>query len=133
MLLLVKPIRKGITMKVTGKGILKHFFHGTYYCGIALEFLDENTARDAKVVLGEDWKPGTKATNALVWFGDGAALDALKIRFADMNYKSNPCGMRHCKHQCKDAAIDNVNHSVDVGATFTIEVDVTPPEQGRLF
>ncbi len=117
---------------VTAKGMLVHRFWGTYSAGIALEFASEAHARDALVTLGAPWKQGEKCREALVAFVESDALDDIKARFAAWGLTITPCGRKHCKHQCRDAPIDNVNHSIDRGANFSVSIPTIPAEQESL-
>src|SRR5678810_820506 len=119
-------------MHVTGNGLLVHHFWGTYFAGIVIEFPSEAHARDALKTLGEPWKLGTKHTQCVVGSFESDALDNVKARFAKWGLTIRPCGFKHCKGQCKNAAIDNVNHSVDHGAAFEVRIPVVPAEQQEL-
>lgn len=117
-------------------GILRHHFWGHYVAGIALEFEDEKAALDALEVLNRDngWKgieQGETHKNILVLTTE--VIDAVKATLEKYRYKSIPCERASCKHGCRNAEIDNVHHSVDLGARFTLEIDTTPQEQERLF
>lgn len=118
---------------VKADGVLRHGFFGKYVATIVLVFADAESARDGLKTLGEGWEPGKmKEGKAIVWLGDSAALDAVKATFARFGLKT-ACGYEHCKHRCKDAGIDSVNHSVDFGPPFEVEIPVTPGEQTSLF
>jgi hypothetical protein len=118
---------------VKGVGILCHKFYGEYSAVIAMQFADEAMAKDAIKTLGTPWKVGQKSANVLVWSGGRDALEDIKLKFKESyGLKVVPCGMKHCKHQCKNAEIDNLNHSVDYGATFEIDVPIVPTEQMSL-
>jgi len=59
------------------------------------------------------------------FFGTYSAIVALV--FADEN------SARDAKNGCRNAEIDNVNHSIDYGPTFDVEIRTTPAEQEALF
>ena len=120
-------------MTVTAKGTLVHRFWGTYSAGIGLEFASEAHAEDALRTLGAPWKVATGSTRVLVVFIESEALGAIKEQFKGWGLTITPCGFHHCKHQCKDSEIDNVNHSVDRGANFEVVIPTQPVEQGDLF
>ena len=112
-------------MKVKGEGILRHMFHGTYRAAIALAFADAASAADAARALGEGWKHlEQQGGRGLVWSGETEALERVKKTLARHGYATLPCGFSHCRHACREAPIDNCNHSVDFGAKFTVEVCV---------
>jgi len=112
-----------------GEGRLAHKFHGTYWCAIVIGFDSADHAIDAQRALGDPWKVHPKEPKALIAALDSAQLDAFKTKYAP---KARPCKRRDCRHGCVDAAIDNLNHSVDVGPIFDVEIPTTPHEQCAL-
>lgn len=116
--------------KVKAEGCLFHHFHGEYSSTVALAFANESEARSALSTLGSGWKVGQKNANILVWSGTSEELEILKKDLDEKFLRKNfPCGWKHCKGQCKKAPIDNINHSVDRGASFEVEIECPPEEQ----
>ena len=103
-------------------GILRHHFHGDYSCTIGLQFADAESAARSLDTLGDPWHIGERSPNVLVGTLDSAELDAFKARYAP---KMLPCGRKGCRHKCRNAEIDNVNHSIDTSGPF--EVEIPPP------
>jgi hypothetical protein len=123
---------------VKAVGVYQHHFYGEYLGTIVLRFTDEQCAADAlktlngsKVELNQFWLLGKKSGNVLCWTGN--TIELMKDRFKTFNLRILPCGSLHCSDQCKNAEIDNVNHSVDLGATFEIDIPIVPAEQESLF
>lgn len=115
--------------KVKAQGVLRHGFFGTYVATIALVFDSADAARDALSVLAADgWKTGKKA-ECLIWSGSDDAFERVKERLDTFGRTNRPCGYSHCTHQCKDATIDSVNHSIDIGPWFEVEIPCEPTEQ----
>ncbi len=116
---------------IKAKGGLRHRFHGEYSAVVGFVFEDWAAATQAQAIfcgVAGKWVPATKP-NALVWIGDSTELDSLKAELAKHKLVIPPCGSRHCKSQCKDAEIDSVNHSIDYGPAFTLEIEVVASEQ----
>lgn len=119
-------------------GILRHHFHGEYSCTIGLQFPDAESADRARVSLGEPWHVGERSPAVLLATLTSDELDAFKAHHKPV---TTPCGRKGCRHKCRNAEIDNVNHSVDVGGQFTVEIfppvapiEAAPPvEQMGLF
>jgi len=120
-------------MNTTCEGKLRHCFFGTYSAVVALAFDSPEHARDALRTLGGAWKEGERSPSALVWSGDRAELDALKLQFTRWNLTISPCGRSHCRNQCKGESIDSVAHSIDHGPTFRLTIPTVPAEQQILF
>lgn len=59
-------------------------------------------------------------------------LDEFKATISKWNLQITPCGFHHCKTQCRDAEIDNMNHSIGFGASLTMDVPVEHPDQMTL-
>ena len=117
-------------------GILRHHFWGHYVAGIALEFENEKAALDALEIFSRDsaWKGIEQGeTHKTILVLTTEVIDAVKATLEKYRYKSIPCGRASCRHGCRNAEIDNLNHSIDLGAKFTLEIDTTPMEQEVLF
>lgn len=115
---------------VHAQGMLRHCFFGEYSARIVLVFSSEAHAKDAQKTLGDAWRLAEKTSGVLVAQLSPAQLDAFKTAYPA---KIAPCGRKHCKRQCKDAAIDSLAHSVDYGPDFSVEIPTTPAEQSALF
>lgn len=115
---------------VKASGVLRHCFFGSYTAIIVLRFADKASANDALVTLGNQWKMEHNETH-LVWKGDTKELTTLKNKLRAFGLRIQPCGMHRCRTQCQDAEIDNINHSVDYGALFEIDIPTVPAEQTK--
>jgi hypothetical protein len=111
-------------------------FHGTYTARIVLAFADAAAAAAGLAAIEANGCSafGTAASEprAIVGTLDSAALAAFKDAWCHA-ITIAPCGWRHCKRQCKTAAIDSLAHSVDVGPVFTLDTAAvkTPPKPKR--
>lgn len=128
-------------MGIKATGILRHIFHGSEESArIGLQFASREEAEQAIETLwensiGEFQLGGNGYRNAASSF-TSEKLEKAKIFFNEKcNITIVPCGFPNCKNQCKDAPIDNLKHSVDYGATFTLEIPfpLVPNEQAKLF
>ena len=109
-------------------GAFRHCFHGGDTAGIiALSFGSEPIARAALEIL-PGFKLGKNPT-AIIGSFTSEQLNQFKARIANWDLQIKPCRMPHCRHQCRDAEIDNVNHSVDYGASWTMDVPIVHPDQ----
>jgi hypothetical protein len=114
---------------VRAKGRLRHHFWGDYHATIVLAFNDAASARDASVTLGDQWKPAKSTDAALVWHGTGEDFERVKEQLQSFAFAPVACGRKGCSSQCSDATIDSVNHSIDLGPEFIVEVPSVPAEQ----
>ena len=110
-------------MKVSFTGQLAHHFWGDYFCTIALAFDDKSIAEGMQTKLGEKWQPG-KNPGALVGHLDSPGLDAFKSQLKAWGLSEEEI-----------RKIDSVKYSIDRGEVFggDLNVDLTPPEQTKLF
>ena len=118
---------------VEAKGRLRHHFWGDYRATIALAFLDAGSAADALIILGKGWKLSEREPKALIWHGGGEDFERVKAQLAGFGLKIDPCGRKDCRRQCRDASIDGVPHSIDLGPAFTVEIPTVAREQVALF
>jgi hypothetical protein len=88
-------------------GLLRHCFWGSYRAQIILKF---GTAEHAQAALAElpGWTVSDKNSAALSWFGADPELAATIDRLVSFGAD------RH--------AIDSVDHSIDYGDPFTVDV-----------
>ena len=107
-------------------GILRHHFHGDYSCTIGLQIPDAESAARSLTTLGESWHVGERSSLVLIATLTSEELDAFKAHYKPA---TTPCGRKGCRHKCVGQPIDNVNHSVDVGGQFTVEI--APPIPAR--
>lgn len=114
---------------MNARGLLQHHFHGDYSASIVLRFASADCAQGALEVLRE-FRQST-APDAIIATLNSDALDKFKDRWRE-RITITPCGHKHCSHQCRNSEIDNVNHSVDYGADFTVDVPAVPANQMRL-
>lgn len=105
-------------MKAKANGRLRHCFFGTYIAVIALGFEDEYQAEQALPHLGKGWKIGEQSKKALRWEGTTEELEACKKVLVKLG--------------ADEDAIDSLEHSIDYGDPFTIEVEIVPQEQMSL-
>jgi len=103
-------------MKLKATGQLRHHFFGDYSAGICLAFetADAALALPKVTVKGVEWCQ-SENKRVLVTCVDSQHLEVLKVRLAEMG--ANP------------SAIDSMDHSIDFGDPFNIEVDVEDPRQ----
>ena len=120
---------------IKATGHYQHDFTGSNLSGaIGLSFATEEEARDAHSVLGVEWKISPRAPKILVIGCTHENMPEIKAKLKGIGLTISPCGWRHCHGQCKDAEIDNLAHSIDYGATFTVEIPrPVPLEQTTLF
>jgi hypothetical protein len=101
-------------------GQLRHHFHGEYSATIAVQFESAEHADQALSKLGDGWKVGDKASNALIWFGNSEALK--KCKEILVGYGAD------------EKKIDSCAKSIDYGEPFDIDVPAgIPKEQASLF
>ena len=112
-------------------GSLRHIFHGGDTVAIiGLRFADEKIAKAAIEKL-PGFEQGQNAA-VLIRSFTSDQLEDFKSKMSDWGLQIKPCGYRHCKKQCSDAEIDNVAHSIDRGAAWTMDVPVEHPDQMKL-
>jgi hypothetical protein len=116
-------------MQVTAEGIVLHGFFGKYVGTIGLSFKHAEHAQAALAQLGEPWKASAKNPCVLVCRASGDAFNGARDALERFNLERTPCGLSHCEHQCREAPIDNVNHSIDRGGNFTVSFEISPPGQ----
>jgi hypothetical protein len=119
--------------KIKAEGCLRHGFFGDYVAVIALMFQDERAAKDALNVLAGNWKVSNKNTKGLIWSGSSEELKEVKSQLDKFKRTNRPCGYHHCDDKCKSAEIDSINHSIDFGPRFDIEIECEPEEQTSMF
>jgi hypothetical protein len=119
--------------KFKGIGVLRHGFYGNYVAVIGLQFENEKIAAHVLPLLGKHWRVGEKEKRVLVASVGGEDLDLVKAQLDRLGRINLPCGYYHCVHQCKNEPIDNVNHSIDMGAQFEVTIECEPIEQTSLF
>ena len=113
------------------EGFFRHCFHGTDTTGIiALRFESEPIARGALELL-PGFRQG-KDPAVIIGAVTQEQLNQFKAIIAGWHLEIQPCGMPHCRTQCRDAEIDNTNHSIDYGASWTMDVPVVHPDQMSL-
>jgi sugar phosphate isomerase/epimerase len=111
-------------MKITARGMLRHYFHGNYSATVALMFDSPEEAAAALPRLGEGWEIIAGSPATCIWQGGTDALKAVKAKFASEGFKLTvDCGLSSCKGKCRDASIDSLAHSVDFGPPFEVEID----------
>lgn len=124
---------------VKADGILRHFFHGSYSCGIGLQFANEQDCDDAlkQLNIGEvpnlrfgNWHKSDKYPHMALGALGSEQLKAFKSKF---HPKCKPCNDFDCKGENRIHEIDGVDHSVDVGPPFDVEFEVENHNQGNLF
>lgn len=116
-------------MKATGQ--LQHHFWGDYSCTIALEFASGDCA-EAVLQLLPGWKQSKDNPALIGAFLTNEQLTAFQAKIGNWNLQIQPCGRRDCRHQCQNAGIDSVNHSIDYGPVFTVDVPAEDINQSYL-
>lgn len=111
---------------LTGKGGLRHHFHGTYMATVAIAFADSAIAGRALPYLGNGWKVSTSTPNALVWHGTSEALETVKATLAPYRTDAPKPVKRGRRIVTPEASepIDSIARSIDYGPPFTIAIPV---------
>lgn len=127
-------------MKIKAEGILRHMFHGTYSCAIALEFNNEKDCEAAFSVLNVgiigvnmetgNWNKSKTNSNVAIGSLNSEQLQHFKEKF---NPKAKPCNAFDCKGDNNIHEIDSLAHSIDFGPPFAIELEMEDPNQEKLF
>lgn len=89
-----------------------HHFHGTYWATIILVFSDKESARDAKMVFGDNWTH--EMENLIFSHGEPELTTALDLL---EKFGASKEDVTSCKK------------SIDYGLPFEIDVPVIPFEQ----
>ena len=111
-------------MKATGQ--LIHHFWGTYSCEIYLDF----ECPEHAVACKEQKLPTWKLLDSTL--GKSLSNEQLTEFMRVLNtwhLEIIPCGRRDCKGQCRNAGIDSLNHSIDVGPIWTCDIPAIPLNQ----
>ena len=101
-------------------------FHGQYSCAVVLDFVNAEAAAAALKVLGDGWKQ-TKLPSCLMGTFSSVQLETFKSKF---NPQAKPCQRKECRG--KKHEIDGLEHSIDMGPRFDIELDVVVENKDQL-
>lgn len=102
---------------------MNHHFYGDYSAGIGIGFDDPQSAALALPKLQPrnlpvQWRQGEKARHVAVICVNSEQLEVLKQHLGELGADVD--------------AIDSVDHSIDYGDPFTVEVEVEDPRQLQL-
>jgi len=119
-------------MKATGG--IKHHFWGEYYCTLALRFETADGVDRCLGKLGPKWTQVPEQPHLAGAFLNSAELEEFEEKArTEFGLTIAPCGRRDCRHQCRDADLGSVNHSIDYGPTFQVEIPMGEDKSQQTF
>lgn len=107
-------------------GMLFHCWFSEYYAVVTLAFCCPESAAAVLPVLGEPWQIAEGNARVLVARLNSPALHSFKSRWSDA-IEIHPCGFPGCQEHHTE--IDHVDHSIDHGASWDMEIPAVPLNQ----
>lgn len=113
-------------MKVKCVGRLRHHFHGDYSATV---FIAPDSADDVPSIAKAFAKVYVSAVisesgKGVIINCASPELDHLKEVLHVWGITMSPCGWKHCGKRCKAKEIDGLEHSVDVGPQFEVDIPI---------
>lgn len=119
-------------MRIKGQGRLRHQFHGTYSSLIAIDFGNQQECEPAlsKLLLVGHWQASADHPQVAIGRLTSKEVEDFKLKFQP---KVTPCNAFKCTDAIHE--IDGLDHSIDFGPPFTIEmeIDMENKDQMSLF